>query len=70
MVIGGRKEGIVSGGERMIWQKVVRFSHYRRFVANDFCSVFSCEMFPVAWKAMCAGYSTFSSCNFVSKILS
>ena len=68
MVIGGRKEGIVRGGERMIWQKVV--SHYRRFVANDSCSVFSCEMFPVAWKATCAGYSTFSSYNFVSKILS
>ena len=70
MDIGGRNEGIVRGAERMIWQKVVIFSHYRRFVTNDSCSVVSREMFPTAWKAMCAGYSTFSSCNFASRILS
>ena len=60
MDIGGRNEGIVRGGERMIWQKIVRFSHYRRFVANDSCAVVSRAMFPVAWKAMCAGYRIYS----------
>lgn len=32
MDIGGRNDDIVRGGERMIWQKVVRFSHNRSFL--------------------------------------